>query len=108
MPAPGVGPHAVGPYGRRVLRSTWPGIAPCGPPGIIRLREADAEMSSFGIEMRCIPRLSLPVALSQLGMTTMAAIDTILLGHVGVDELAACALGNVWEWTWLCLGFGLV
>jgi MATE family multidrug resistance protein len=65
-------------------------------------------MSSFGIEMRCIARLSLPVALSQLGMTTMAAIDTILLGHVGVDELAACALGNVWEWTWLCLGFGLV
>lgn len=38
----------------------------------------------------------------------MAVVDTLLLGRVGVDELAACALGNVWEWTWLCLGFGLV
>jgi MATE family, multidrug efflux pump len=41
-------------------------------------------------------------------MTTMAAVDTLFMGHVGVDELAACALGNAWEWTWLCLGFGLV
>jgi MATE family multidrug resistance protein len=65
-------------------------------------------MSSFGLELRRIARLSVPVALSQLGMTTMAAVDTLLLGHVGVADLAACALANVWEWTWLCLGFGLV
>jgi MATE family, multidrug efflux pump len=65
-------------------------------------------MSSLWIELRRIARLSVPVALSQLGMTTMAAVDTVFLGHVGVDDLAACALGNVWEWTWLCLGFGLV
>ncbi len=65
-------------------------------------------MPSLGLEVTTIARLSVPVALSQLGMTAMAAVDTLLLGHVGVDELAACALGNVWEWTWLCLGFGLV
>ena len=65
-------------------------------------------MLTFGFELKTLARLSLPVALSQLGMTTMGAIDTLLLGHVGVDELAAAALGNVWEWTWLCLGFGLV
>jgi multidrug resistance protein, MATE family len=65
-------------------------------------------MASLSAELRTIARLSVPVALSQLGMTAMAAVDTLLLGHVGVMELAACALGNVWEWTWLCLGFGLV
>jgi MATE family, multidrug efflux pump len=65
-------------------------------------------MPSLVVELRTIARLSIPVALSQLGMTAMAAVDTLLLGHVGIDELAACALGNVWEWTWLCLGFGLV
>jgi MATE family multidrug resistance protein len=68
----------------------------------------DSDMPSLGLELRTIARLSIPVALAQLGMTAMAAVDTLLLGHVGVDELAACALGNVWEWTWLCLGFGLV
>ena len=65
-------------------------------------------MRSLAFELKTIARLSVPVALSQLGMTTMGVIDTLLLGHVGVDELAAAALGNVWEWTWLCLGFGLV
>lgn len=65
-------------------------------------------MPTLGFELKTLARLSVPVALSQLGMTTMGAIDTLLLGHVGVDELAAAALGNVWEWTWLCLGFGLV
>jgi MATE family, multidrug efflux pump len=65
-------------------------------------------MPSLGFELKTIARLSLPVALSQLGMTAMGAVDTLLLGHLGVHELAASALGNVWEWTWLCLGLGLV
>lgn len=53
-------------------------------------------------------RLSGPVALSQLGMMTMGAVETLVVGHLGATELAASALGNVWEWTWLCLGLGLV
>lgn len=65
-------------------------------------------MPTLGFELKTLARSSLPVALSQLGMTAMGAIDTLLLGHLGVDEMAAAALGNVWEWTWLCLGFGLV
>jgi MATE family multidrug resistance protein len=48
------------------------------------------------------------VALSQLGMMTMGAVETLFVGHLGSLELAASALGNVWEWTWLCLGLGLV
>ena len=54
-------------------------------------------MLTLGFELKTLARLSVPVALSQLGMTAMGAIDTLLLGHVGVDELAAAALGNVWD-----------
>lgn len=91
----------------------------CGVEGFVRALGRDVRALSFcsnkgsvmvtlGFELKTLARLSVPVALSQLGMTTMGAIDTLLLGHVGADELAAAALGNVWEWTWLCLGFGLV
>jgi MATE family multidrug resistance protein len=65
-------------------------------------------MASLRVELVRIARLSVPVALSQLGMMTMGAVETLIVGHLGALELAACALGNVWEWTWLCLGLGLV
>jgi MATE family multidrug resistance protein len=65
-------------------------------------------MAPASLELLKIARLSVPVALSQLGMTLMGVVDTLFLGHVGVNELAASALGNVWEWAWLCLGLGLV
>jgi multidrug resistance protein, MATE family len=65
-------------------------------------------MASLRVELIRIARLSGPVALSQLGMMTMGAVEMLVVGHLGALELAACALGNVWEWTWLCLGLGLV
>jgi MATE family multidrug resistance protein len=65
-------------------------------------------MASLRVELVRMARLSVPVALSQLGMMTMGAVETLIVGHLGALELAASALGNVWEWTWLCLGLGLV
>ena len=65
-------------------------------------------MAALRVELVRIARLSVPVALSQLGMMTMGAVETLMVGHLGPTELAASALGNVWEWTWLCLGLGLV
>jgi MATE family, multidrug efflux pump len=65
-------------------------------------------MAALRVELIRIARLSVPVALSQLGMMTMGAVETLMVGHLGPTELAASALGNVWEWTWLCLGLGLV
>lgn len=59
-------------------------------------------------ELGRVAQLSLPAVLSQVGLNAMGVIDTLMLGHVGVKELAAAALGNVWEWTFLCLGSGLV
>lgn len=65
-------------------------------------------MASLRVELGKMARLSGPVALSQLGMMTMGAVETLMVGRLGATELAASALGNVWEWTWLCLGLGLV
>jgi MATE family multidrug resistance protein len=65
-------------------------------------------MASLRVELGMMARLSGPVALSQLGMMTIGVVETLMVGHLGATELAASALGNVWEWTWLCLGLGLV
>ena len=35
-------------------------------------------------------------------------IDTLMVGRIGVTELAATALANMWQWTFLSFGFGLV
>jgi MATE family multidrug resistance protein len=65
-------------------------------------------MASLRAELMMLTRLGAPVALSQLGMMIMGAVETLLVGHLGAAELAACTLGNVWEWNWLCVGLGLV
>lgn len=65
-------------------------------------------MPSLRAELITLTRLGAPVALSQLGMMIMGAVETLLVGHLGAVELAASTLGNVWEWNWLCVGLGLV
>jgi len=64
--------------------------------------------SSLGHELGEIARLSAPVVLTQLGMMTMGVVDTLMVGRLGVTELAASALANTWQWTWMSLGFGIV
>src|SRR5688572_12184399 len=65
-------------------------------------------MASLRAELMTLSRLGAPIALSQLGMMIMGAVETLLVGHLGAVELAASTLGNVWEWNWLCVGLGLV
>jgi len=38
----------------------------------------------------------------------MGVVDTLMLSRLGVTELAASALGNAWQWTWMSFGLGLV
>jgi multidrug resistance protein, MATE family len=65
-------------------------------------------MASWRAELMMLTRLGAPVALSQLGMMIMGAVETLIVGRLGAVELAASTLGNVWEWNWLCVGLGLV
>jgi multidrug resistance protein, MATE family len=53
-------------------------------------------------------RLAAPVALVQLGMMLMGVVDTMMLGHLSAEALAAGALGHVITITVLILGYGIL
>src|SRR4051812_34201255 len=65
-------------------------------------------MSSLRHELGTVLRLSTPVVLAQLGLMLMGVVDTLMLSHLGVTALAASAVGNAWQWTWMSFGMGLV
>src|SRR6185436_274555 len=65
-------------------------------------------MSPSLVELRTLMRMSLPVALTQLGLMMTGVVDTLMVGRLGVTQLAACALGNMWQWASLALGLGFV
>ena len=45
-------------------------------------------------ELRVLARLSLPISLAQLGLVSMSLVDTAIIGHVSVEDLAATAVGR--------------
>ncbi len=59
-------------------------------------------------ETKRLARLALPAALTQLGFMMTGVVDTLMLGRIGVHELGASALGNMWQWTWMAIGLGTV
>jgi len=65
-------------------------------------------MNGFTSELRTVARLSAPVVLTQVGLMTTNLVDTAMVGRLGVIELAASALANMWQWTFMSFGFGLV
>jgi MATE family multidrug resistance protein len=58
--------------------------------------------------IRKLIRLAGPVVLTQLGLMGFGVVDTLMVGRVGVAELDAAALGNVWFWGTMILGVGIV
>jgi len=46
--------------------------------------------------------------LTQLGTMLFGVVDTLMVGRVGVAELDAAALGNVWLWGTIVFGLGIV
>jgi MATE family multidrug resistance protein len=65
-------------------------------------------MSALRSELRVLTRLSAPVALTQLGMMMTGVVDVLMVARVEPESLAACALGNMWQWAWMSMGMGLV
>ena len=47
-------------------------------------------------DLRATVRLALPVVVIQVGMMAMGVVDTIMVGHVSAQALAAVALGNLY------------
>jgi multidrug resistance protein, MATE family len=59
-------------------------------------------------EMSEAVRLAVPVAVTQLGMMLMGVVDTIMLGRLSAEALAAGALGHIVNICLLILGYGIL
>lgn len=46
--------------------------------------------------------------LTQLGTMMFGVVDTLMVGRLGVTELDAAALGNVWLWGTIVVGIGII
>lgn len=59
-------------------------------------------------EYGAVWKLGWPLAIAQLGILLSGVVDTVMLGRVGVEPLAACALANMWHWAFMSIGMGVV
>ncbi|HET8937160.1 MAG TPA: MATE family efflux transporter [Polyangiales bacterium] len=53
-------------------------------------------------------RLAWPIGVSLLSFSTMTAVDTLFIGHLGPTALAGVALGSATTFTLFCFGMGLL
>lgn len=51
-------------------------------------------------------RLAVPVVIVQVGMMTMGVVDTVMVGHISAQALAAVALGNLYFFTLAVFAMG--
>src|ERR687894_676075 len=59
-----------------------------------------------GAELRPMLRLAIPVVIIQVGLMAMGVVDTIMVGHVSAQALAAVALGNLYFFVVSSFGMG--
>ena len=58
--------------------------------------------------MRALLGLGLPVIVVQVGMMAMGVVDTIMVGHLNAQALAAVALGNLYFFGVAIFGMGVL
>jgi MATE family, multidrug efflux pump len=59
-------------------------------------------------DLRRTIRLAAPVAFVQVGMTAMGMVDIIMVGHVSGTALAGVALGNLYFFSTVVFGYGVL
>jgi MATE family, multidrug efflux pump len=57
-------------------------------------------------ELRPMLRLAVPVVVIQVGLMLMGVVDTIMVGHISAQALAAVALGNLYFFALAVFGMG--
>src|ERR1051326_666185 len=57
-------------------------------------------------ELKATARLALPMVLVQVGLMSMGTVDTLMVGHVSGEVLAAVALGNIYFFNVSIFGTG--
>ena len=60
------------------------------------------------VDLSSLVRLALPVAVVQVGMMAMGAVDTVMVGRVSATDLAAVALGNLYFFGVAVFGMGVL
>lgn len=65
-------------------------------------------MTGMAAEYRVLWRLSWPAVLTQLGIMLTGVVDTLMVARIDVDALAASALANMWQWSFMSIGMGAV
>lgn len=50
--------------------------------------------------------LGAPVVLTQMSITAMQTVDSMMVGSLGATELGAVGFGGIWLWTFLCFFVG--
>lgn len=59
-------------------------------------------------ELRRLTELAAPVVVGQLATMMLTVVDTLMVGNVGVQTLAAASLGHVWTYGTMMFAMGLV
>ena len=67
---------------------------------------AETPVAATRSELRATFALALPMVLVQVGMMAMGTVDTMMVGHVSGDVLAAVALGNIYFFNVSIFGTG--
>jgi MATE family multidrug resistance protein len=65
-------------------------------------------MSPLRIELRRLTSLAVPVAATQLSGMLMGFVDTVMVGRVSVEAIAAASLANVWSFGTLLFANGVI
>lgn len=74
---------------------------PARPARIIDFRPSRVDLGE-------LVRLAFPVAIIQVGMMAMGAVDTIMVGRVSATDLAAVAIGNLYFFGVAVFGMGVL
>ncbi len=59
-------------------------------------------------DLRGLLRLASPIVFVQVGLMFLGVVDTIMVGHVSATALAAVALGNLYTFSLLIFGLGVL
>jgi MATE family multidrug resistance protein len=59
-------------------------------------------------ELRALFRLALPMVIAQVGMVSLGVVDTIMVGHLSEDALAAVGVGSSYTFGTMIFGQGIL
>jgi MATE family multidrug resistance protein len=70
--------------------------------------QSQRRTANLGEELRELLRLGGPIALFQLGQTTLNYVDLAMLGHYDAAAMPAMSLGNTLSWAAFVFGLGAI